>query len=132
MRKRKKKGKRDSSRLLKMLLFFVLSGCVFTVLLSLALPRGAPSLTNAQDSNSKSNLYNRSPEVSFTVDDTTGMLDRRQKQLLEEYAEIYAGTPAALTWQKGQTGRWNSLLLTQKKTCQTCPSSDREVHRCRG
>lgn len=132
MRKRKKKGKRDSSRLLKMLLFFVLSGCVFTVLLSWELPRGAPSLTNAQDSNSKSNLYNRSPEVSFTVDDTTGMLDRRQKQLLEEYAEIYAGTPAALIWQKGQTGRWNSLLLTQKKTCQTCPSSDREAHRCRG
>ena len=96
MRKRKKRGKRDSSRLLKMPLFFVLSGCVFTVLLSLALLRGAPSLTNAQDSDSKSNLYNRSPEVSFTVDDTTGMLGRRQKQLLEEYAEIYAGTLATL------------------------------------
>ena len=96
MKKRKKRKRKDNNHLLKILLFFVLAGCAFTVLLSIVIPRKAPALMSTQDNSSKSDIYARDHEVSFTVDDTTGMLGRQQKQLLEEYAKIYAETLANL------------------------------------
>lgn len=92
MKGKKKRKREGNNHLLKILLFFVTAGCAFTLLLNIAIPREAPELMNASSIGGQTNLYSQVPAVSVSIDDTTGLLDRRHKQLLENYAKIYAET----------------------------------------
>lgn len=89
---KKKRKRRKNNHLLKILLFFVTVGCAFTLLLNIVVPREAPELMNASSMGGQTNMYAQIPAVSVSIDDTTGLLDRQQKQLLENYAKIYAET----------------------------------------
>lgn len=88
----KEKKKEEKQSLIKNIAVFVTAGCAFTLLLNIVVPREAPELMNASSMGGQTNMYAQMSAVSVSIDDTTGLLDRQQKQLLENYAKIYAET----------------------------------------
>lgn len=105
-----KKTKKKKLPVLKIIRAFVLAGCVFTVVLNFVMPRYSPSATG-QNSSYAWEVKSQQGTSSADVSDPQGLLNEEQRNLLLEYAQMYADTLTNL-----ETEDISSLFTRQEES----------------